>query len=256
MSLLRADSTRAEPLSLNLGADQEASTEIAPRSRRGIRRASAALTQKVVEEAFRTLRSNLILRANEGVRTLLLASALPGEGKSTVSTNLACSLAALDKRVLVIDADVRRPSVHQFFQITNGRGLTDVLRGTIEASTAWVKTDDGPFVMPSGPTPADPQALLASPKFAELLAETGRQFDFVLLDSAPVLAVSDTLVLARQVDAVLMIMKYAGVTEHEALLAAERIRAAHGKIIGCVLAQVTQPGDAYCTYDYNYLESR
>ena len=206
------------------------------------------------EEAFRTLRSNLLLRAADDVRAILVASALPGEGKTTVAANLACSLTALQKRVLLIDADLRRPSVHRLFRTPNTHGLVDVLRGTHAAERTWHQTKAGPVVLPSGTPPADPQALFESGEFDALLSLAREEFDFIIVDSAPLLAVADTTLITPKVDGVVVVMKYAAVTESEAALAYERLRNAGGNILGGILSQVTSTTDAFYAYDRSYLE--
>ena len=105
------------------------------------------------EESFRTLRTNLLLRHDSDTRAFVITSATPGEGKSTIAANLACSLAATHKRILLIDADLRRPAAHRFFELSNGRGLCDVLRGSAPAEQVWQKCAHGPTVLTSGPTP-------------------------------------------------------------------------------------------------------
>ena len=255
MSLLRSETRSPDALSLLLG-HSAAATEPAQSSVRDRGRPPAPSDPAVITEAFHTLRSNLLLRAAGGARTFLFASARPGEGKSTISVNLACTLAPLQKRVLVIDADLRRPSVHRFFEVSNECGLSDVLQGSQTAAETWLPTPYGPFVLPSGQPPRDPQVLLASANFEAVMAAAREEFDFVLIDSAPVLAVGDTLVLARHVDAVLMVLKSGGVSEADAHLAVERIRAAQGRVIGCVLTHVAHQQDSYNRYDFEYLGTR
>ena len=255
MSLLRSDTRSPDPLSLLIG-ETAAATDRPQSEALDHGRPTGPFDSAVITEAFHTLRSNLLMRAAGGARTFLFASAKPGEGKSTISANLACTLAPLQKRVLLIDADLRRPSVHRFFEVSNEYGLTDVLQGSQTAAESWLPTPHGVFVLPSGTPPEDPQVLLGSPKFEAVMAEARLEFDFVLIDSAPVLAVGDTLVLARQVDAVLMVLKYGGVSEADARLAVERVRTAHGRIIGCVLTHVAQQQDSYHRYGSGYLRTR
>ena len=256
MSLLRSDTTRSpNGLSLLIGETATAADQ-APTAEDDRGGPTSPSDQAVITEAFHTLRSNLLLRAAAGARTFLFASAKPGEGKSTITANLACTLAPLKKRVLVIDADLRRPRVHRFFGVSNEFGLADVLQGKKNVADAWLPTPYGAHVLPAGPPPDDPQVVLGSPAFAAVLAGARKEFDFIFIDSAPVLAVSDTLVLARQVDAVLMVMKSGGVSEADARVAIERIRAAQGQVIGCVLTHVADTVDAYNPYNSAYLGAR
>ena len=208
------------------------------------------------EEAFRSLRSNLLLLTPANVRSILVASAIPGEGKSTVAANLACSLTAVGKRVLLIDADLRRPSMHRLFQTSSAPGLVDVLRGTHAAESIWHQTMAGPVVLPSGRPPDDPQAFFESGELDTLLRAAREQFDFVLIDSAPLLSVADTTLIAPRVDGVIVVMKYAAVSEAEAGVAFGRLRSARGKVLGCILSQVTETAGSFYAYDREYLEKR
>lgn len=208
------------------------------------------------DEAFRTLRTNLTLRASSGAQTFLIASSMPREGKSTVAASLACALTAAQKRVLLIDADLRRPATHRLFRLANAYGLVDVLQGTRAIEDTWRQTLQGPVVLTCGQRPADPQALLESDRFAELLRFARSQFDLVLIDSAPLLAVADTALIAPQVDAVLLVVRYARATEAEVTLTMDRLRAAHANVIGCVLSHVSEMDDTYCAYAPDYLEPR
>lgn len=213
-------------------------------------------TPTMFDEAFRTLRSNLMLHAARGMQTFLVVSARPREGKSTVTAKLACSLADAQKRVLLIDADLRRPTAHRLFRIANSYGLADVLQGAREVEDTWRTTHQGPVVLTSGPRPADPQALLESDRLVQLLSVARCQFDVVVIDSAPLLAVADTTLIAPRADAVILVLKYARVSEAEATLTMERLRAAQGKVIGCVLSHVSALDDTYCTYASDYMASR
>jgi capsular exopolysaccharide synthesis family protein len=211
-----------------------------------------AAQPSAIEESFRTLRTNLLLRASSAVRVFVVASATPGEGKSTIAANLACSLADLRKRVLLIDADLRRPAAHRLFDLSNNRGLSDVLRGALRAEDAWQTTPQGVVVMTSGAPPADPQTLFESADLARVIADVRDKFDVVLIDSPPVLAVADTTLLVSHADAAVLVLKYGGVTEAEASLAVKRLQMAHGTVIGCVLSQVTEAQRAFHSYAGNY----
>lgn len=247
---------------IRLGATQVADSPVGMRDEQPVpveavvpravsRRDDAAPT--MMEESFRTLRTNLLIRRESDTRTFVFTSAMPGEGKSTITANLACSLAALRKRVLLIDADLRRSVAHRLFALPNGKGLADVLQGSAVAGAVWQETSQGPLVLTSGTTPEDPQTLFESDQFARLMTEVRRQFDFVLIDSAPLLAVADTTLMVPHVDAAVLVLRYGAVSEREASLAVERLRAARGNVIGCVLSQVTDTDDSFHSYASDYV---
>lgn len=191
----------------------------------------------VFEESFRTLRTNILLRTNGREKSFLITSANPREGKSTVAANLACALAASQKRVLLIDTDLRRPHLHEIFQIDHEPGLSEVLAGARPLPDVYQPVGSHLAMVSSGRLPRDPQQLFAAPIFSQALSKMEEDFDIVLLDSAPVLAVADTTLLAPQVHGVILILKYGNVTEAEALLVKERLEATRARFIGCVLNQ-------------------
>jgi polysaccharide biosynthesis transport protein len=156
--------------------------------------------------------------------------------------------------VLLIDADLRRSAAHRFFGVTNTVGLVDVLQGRVPASDVWQETSQGPFVLTSGPATADPQTLFESDQFSRLMSDVRRQFDFVLIDSAPLLAVADTTLMVPHVDAAILVLRYGAVSERDASLALDRLQAARGKVIGCVLSQVTEADDSFHSYASEYVK--
>jgi polysaccharide biosynthesis transport protein len=166
-------------------------------------------TRYAYAEAHRNLRSSLIFMAIEGARprTIVITSAVPGEGKSTVAVNLAITMAFSGSRVLLIDADLRKGTVHEYFEMTDQPGLAEVLSG----DTAWesvIQQTHVPnlSVMPRGNYPANPGELLLGGADA-LIKEIYQHFDFILFDSAPVLAADDTASLAPKVDGTLFVIR-------------------------------------------------
>ncbi len=162
-------------------------------------------------EAYRTLRTNLLFMSAVGpLKVLLVTSPLQGEGKSTTAANLATVLAQSGQRVLLVGADLRRPSVHTFFGLTNRIGLSSVLSGQAQLSEAV--SDPGVRdlrVMPGGPIPPNPAELLGSPRMKEFLAEVSQVADWVILDGPPVLGLADALVLSAIADGTLMVVNEA-----------------------------------------------
>lgn len=163
-----------------------------------------------ISEAYRSVRSSLVYASlDKPLRLLSATSAVPGEGKSTFTMNLAISFARDGKRVLVVDCDLRRPVQHRAFpSLSNQIGLTDVLARRVEASAAIQPTSvDGLFVLTSGPVPTDPARLVESHRLAELLAELREQWDLVLVDTPPCLVVHDSLIIARVVDGMIVVVE-------------------------------------------------
>jgi capsular exopolysaccharide synthesis family protein len=190
------------------------------------------------------------------VRVVLVTSALPGDGKTTVATNLALTIAREGKRVLLIDADLRGGRVDVTLRLPVAAGLGEVLRGQHEFETAVMQVPAGGgrelHVLPRGTAKADPAALLASDKTREVLARARELYDMVIVDTPPVNAVADAALLSRQCDGVLVVAR-AGVTARDALVfAMEQLRIVHAPVIGAVLNDVDLRGDAGVDGAYQY----
>jgi capsular exopolysaccharide synthesis family protein len=160
-------------------------------------------------EAFRRLRTNLLaLEGEEPMRTLLVVSAEPHEGKTTTVVNLATAVAQSGRAVLVLDCDLRVPRVHQAFGIDNTIGVADVLSGRHTLGEGIVPSGvPGVSVLPAGAVGANPTELLGSPRMSVLLEHVARNFDLVLIDSPAFLAVADSGAIAPQVDGVLVVVR-------------------------------------------------
>ncbi|WP_060914923.1 polysaccharide biosynthesis tyrosine autokinase [Microbacterium oleivorans] len=188
-------------------------------------------------EEFRRLRSALTY-ANVGSRvsTLLVTSGSPGEGKSTVAVNLALTLADLNHRVLLIDADLRRPQVHVFFGIEDAVGLTSVLLKMHDFDTAKYPFRSSTLdVLPSGGTPPNPAEILASQAMADLLEESAARYDFVVVDAPPMLNVADASLLAPSVDGVLFVVDATKTRRPNAAKSIKLLEGAGARILGSIL---------------------
>ncbi len=208
----------------------------------------------VVAEAYRSLRTALMFATPEGApRLLQLTSAGPGEGKSTSAVNIAASFAQMGSKVLLIDADLRNPSLHHLIGLPNSAGLSNVLVGEVDAKDALQATTlSGLFVMTSGPIPPNPAEILGGSGMEALLAKVRERFDHVIIDGPPVLGLADALVLAHHVQATLVVAS-AGETRlgHlEAVL--KRLHHAHARILGGVLCKVQESHGAYGGYHAYY----
>lgn len=204
-------------------------------------------------EAYRLVRSNLLfVSGSEQPRRLLVTSPGPGDGKTSTATNLAITFAHAGERVLLVDADLRRPTVHRVFGVTAPVGLSSALAGRIDWREVVAETDvEGLSLLPAGNSPPNPAELLGTARGAEILREAGEAYDRVIVDSPPVLAVVDASLLARQVDGVILVL-LAGKTRIEAAkAAAQQLRTASARILGTVINRVRRDGGGYGYY-YGY----
>jgi succinoglycan biosynthesis transport protein ExoP len=198
-------------------------------------------------EAFRGIRTNLIFSsAEEGPRAVVVTSTQPVEGKSIVVANLAMSLAQAGQRVLLIDADLRKPRQHELFAVPQNPGLSSLLVGQTRTNDAVTKSSFANlWVMPSGPNPPNPAELLGSDRFRGLLKNLREHFDWIMIDSPPVMAVTDASVIGHLATGVLFVVGCERVNRHAARTAVEQLLAARAAILGCVLNRVNVRKNPY-----------
>jgi capsular exopolysaccharide synthesis family protein len=208
----------------------------------------------LIAEAYRTLRTALFLsRAGEAPRTLLFTSATEGEGKTLTTINTAVIFAQMGLRVVVIDADLRRPRCHKVLGIRIWVGLTEVLTGNKEAQEVIKPTvTENLFLMPSGAIPPNPAELVGSRKMQELLTNLLQQYDCIIVDTPPVMPVSDGLLIARLVDGVVLVVNGQKTPRHLVKEARSRLLYARAKILGVVLNRVDMVKGEYAYYYGHY----
>ena len=190
-------------------------------------------------EAYRTLRTNLTFTAlDKPIETLIVTSAAPDEDKSTVLANLAVTMAQGERHTILVDADLRRPGLHEIFGVGNDRGLTSMI---VEETTL----DDPPLIdvgvdnlwlVPSGPLPPNPADILGSHKMEQVIAALKARADVVLFDAPPVVAVTDAAVLGTKVDGVLLVVCAGRTRREHAQRAKELLERVHVRIVGAVLS--------------------
>jgi succinoglycan biosynthesis transport protein ExoP len=193
-------------------------------------------------EAYRTLRTSVqFLLLEHSARTLQVTSASAGEGKTTTVANLGVALARAGLRVIIVCCDLRKPRVHDFFGLDNANGFTSVLLGKVPLTTALQSVPDQPrlSVLASGPVPPNPSELLSSKRTVEVLTSVQAECDIVLIDSPPVLPVTDGLVVSGRVDATLLVCAAESTTRKNAARAVELLRQVDAPLLGTVLNGVT-----------------
>jgi capsular exopolysaccharide synthesis family protein len=204
-------------------------------------------------EALRQLRTNLrFIGVDRPVRTLVVTSAVPGEGKSSTAANLAIVLAESGHRVLLVDADLRRPRLAAYLGLEGAVGLTNVLVGQADARDVLQPWGPGGLqVLASGFVPPNPSELLGSQHMHDLLVALGEEFDTVVIDAPPLLPVTDAAVVAARADGALLVSRCRKTSQSQARAAATALRAVDARLVGCVLNMVpTKGSDAYHYYDY------
>ena len=174
-------------------------------------------------------------QADNPPRTIAFSSSLPMEGKTVTVANMAVALSQLNKSVVVLDADLRKPRLHTIFKIKNGKGLSSYLTGKYSLDETVQKTHvENVWLMPSGPVPPNPAELLESDKMKLLLDGIKKEIDFVLLDTPPVLAVVDSLIISALVDCMVLVVQPGKTTRKPFLAAIEQLRQSRANIIGVV----------------------
>ncbi|KRF02654.1 hypothetical protein ASG88_04590 [Nocardioides sp. Soil777] len=208
-------------------------------------------------EAFRVLRTNMqYVEVDEEQKVIVMTSSLPGEGKSTTAINLALTTAMAGQRVVLVEADLRRPLIAERLQLDGAVGTTNVLIGKVKLSDALQEyKDSGLKVLACGPIPPNPSELLQSHAMEALLADLRRDFDVVLLDAPPLLPVTDAALLSTQADGAVIVVRHGRTTKDQLQHSIERLEAVDAKALGVVINQApsrkNRTGYGY-GYGYGY----
>jgi len=207
-----------------------------------------------VVEAYRMLRTAVLLSAaGAPPKTILFTSGQPGEGKTTTAINTAISLSQLGASVLLIDADLRRPTVHRVFKLNQAHGLSTLLSRPVETSTLihklWVPNLS---VLPAGPIPPNPAELISSERMKELLRELWAQYDHILIDSPPLINVTDPVILSTMVDGVILVVQAGRSTREVVRRARQELGSVGAKIFGVVLNNLDIKREGYDSYSATY----
>ena len=166
------------------------------------------LPKSITAESYRSLRTNIQYSSiDKQVKTLVVTSSNAGEGKSTVAGNLAYTFFQNGKRVLIIDCDLRKPSLHRKFNVSNEEGLTDVLVGTSKLNNVMKKIDDNLYLLTTGTLPPNPAEIIGSNTMENFLEQCKINFDYIILDTPPILPVTDSKLLAIKADATVVVVR-------------------------------------------------
>jgi capsular exopolysaccharide synthesis family protein len=211
-----------------------------------------------VAEAYRTLRTNIQFSSFDNkVKTIVITSSGPAEGKTTTSCNLAIATAQAGSRTILLDCDMRNPKLHKVFEISNQIGLSDMLIGETNFYEAVHKSGiDNLYVLPSGTRPPNPAEVLASEKMKKFLESLKETYDYIIIDTPPIIMVTDAQILAKYADGCLLVVASAEVDKNAAIKAKELLEKVDAKILGVVLNKIDTKRKGYYGYYYNYYYGR
>jgi polysaccharide biosynthesis transport protein len=204
-------------------------------------------------EAFRAVRTNLdFLRRNRRIQVILIASPHSGDGKSISSSNLAIVFAQAGRKVLLIDGDLRKPSQHRIHGLDNECGLSSMLRDRVPFSQALKRTSvENMDLLTAGPEAPNPAELLSSPKMSEFLAEARETYDLIIVDSSPLLAVTDPGIIGGLADGTILVVRFGTLKHHEAIVIREQLLVLGTPILGCLANGLAREHGGY-GYGYGY----
>jgi capsular exopolysaccharide synthesis family protein len=205
-----------------------------------------------VLESYRMLRTSILLStAGAPPKTILITSSQPGEGKTTTAVNTAISLSQLGASVLLIDADLRRPAVHKAFKIPHERGISNYLSGNTPLDDLIVKLPiPNLSALPCGPIPPNPAELISSDRMKELVRDLSQRFDHILIDSPPMVSVTDPIILSTMVDGLILVVQAGRSTRELARRARRELARVGARVFGVVLNNVNVRREGYDDYDY------
>lgn len=213
-------------------------------------------SDSTVAEAYKTLRSNILFSSlDKKIQTIVVTSSGPSEGKTTTSTNLAIVMAQAGNKTILIDCDLRKPTIHKMFEISNQVGLSNLLIGETKLNDVILKTtEENLHIIPLGVRPPNPSELLGSEKMKNFIHSLKETYDYIILDTPPVILVTDALIVSQYADGCLLVVS-AGETHKDAVMKSKRlIENVNGNIMGIVLNKLDIENNRYYGY-YNYYYS-
>jgi len=205
--------------------------------------------KSIASEAYRIVRTNIQYSSLDSeIRSMVITSAEPGAGKTTTVCNLAVAFAQSEKKTIIIDCDLRKPSIHKKFRLSNLIGLSDVLVGNKELDEAINNYSENLSILTSGKIPPNPSEMLDSKTMELLLEKIKSKYDVIIIDSPPIQAVTDAQILSTKVDGVILVVKAESTNKKSVLQAKELLNKVRGNILGVVLNQVKNSKGKYYYY--------
>ncbi|RIX45880.1 polysaccharide biosynthesis tyrosine autokinase [Paenibacillus nanensis] len=205
-----------------------------------------------ISESYRSLRTNIeFASVDEPLQVIMVTSAGPGEGKSTTISNIAITYAQTDKKIILIDADLRKPTAHHTFSVSNRWGLSSVLSKQCELEEAIQKTNVPNLdLLTAGVIPPNPAEMLGSKRMSELIAQLKETYDIVLIDTPPLLAVTDAQIVSTKSDGAILVVDQGRVKRDIAKKAVQNLRTVNARILGVVLNNVKRKASEEAYYYY------
>ena len=231
---------------------------LSAKDRRNQRRETFKLQQNsTIMEAYRMLQTNIsFYSVDKKLQTIMLTSTMPEEGKSTTVSNLAYSFAQSDKRVLVVDLDLRKPVLHKIFNVSSATGLTTVITGKSRLEDSIKATDiDNLFVLPCGVHPPNPTEILRSETVKQIINYLKSKYDIILIDTPPAVALTDAAIASSFCDAVILVVSSGKVDYASVDVALKNLKLVNANVIGVVVNNVKGQGNRrgyYYRYKYRY----
>ena len=212
-------------------------------------------TKSLTAEAYRALRTSIQYSSvDKELRVLSITSSIPGEGKSTVAANLAFSMSEMEKKTILIDADLRKPTIHRKLKLSNLKGLTEGIVYKLELDEFIQKPYENFHVMTSGKIPPNPAEIVGSEAMSHLIEQLKEIYDYIIIDCPPVLSVTDPQLIATKVDGTILVVREGKAKSKIVLTAYEALQKVHANVIGTVLNDSKQQTKGYSKYYYQYEE--
>lgn len=194
------------------------------------------MPHSISAESYKSIRTSLKYSSvDKTIKTIVITSSIPGEGKSTIAGNLALCLSESGNKILIIDCDLRRPSLHKKFRISNLKGITDCLIDKDNLKESIQEFTSDLSVISSGTIPPNPAEILGSKTFERFLKNIGSIYDYIILDTPPLLAVTDASILAGKADATIIVVKYGKTREKDINLAYKELKKVNANVVGSIL---------------------